>query len=69
MQLQVKFLLNFKPVGKTKAKNTQKSMSIVLQEFLDRPIVSPDDTQNLVSLSPFRKDGIFYTRGCFGKQL
>ena len=26
-------------------------MSTVLEEFLEGPIVSPDDTQNLVSLS------------------
>ena len=66
MQPQVKCLLNSKPVGKTKAKNTQKGMSTLPQEFLDRPIVGPPDTQNLVSLSPFRKDRIFCTRGFFG---
>ena len=45
MQPQVKCLLNSEPVGKAKAKNTQRGMSIVLQEFLDRPIVGPDNTQ------------------------
>ena len=59
MQPQVKCLLNSEPVGKAKAKNTQRGMSTVPQEFLDRPIVGPDNTQNLVSLSPFRKDRIF----------
>ena len=69
MQPQVKCLLSSEPVGKRRAKNTQKGMSNVPQEFLDRPIVGPDSTPNLASLSLFRKDGIFYTQGRFGKQL
>ena len=63
MQSQVKCLLYSKPVGKTRAKNTQKGMSTVLKEFLDWPIVGPDITSNLASLFPFRQDGIFYTQG------
>ena len=37
MQPQVKNLLNSKPVGKTKAKNTQNGTSTLPKEFLDRP--------------------------------
>ena len=44
-------------------------MSTLPKEFLDRPIPGPKETKNLVSLSAFREGGIFYTRGCFGKQL
>ena len=69
IQPQVKDLLNSKPVGKTKAKNTQKGTSTLPKEFLDRPTPGPEETENLVSLSAFREGGIFYTRGCFGKQL
>ena len=69
MQPQVKVMLNLKPVGKTKAKNTQRGTSTLPKEFLDHPIPGPEETENLVSLSPFKEGGIYYTRGCFGKQL
>ena len=58
MQPQVKNMLKSKPVGKIKAKNTQRYMSTLLQEFLDRPIPGPKEMDNLVSLSPFNKGGI-----------
>ena len=69
MQPQVKNLLDLKPVGRTKAKNTQKGTSTLPKEFLDCPIHSPKETENLGCLSAFREGGIFYTRGLFGKQL
>ena len=69
MQPQVKNMLNSKPVGKTKAKNTQRGTSTLPKEFLDRPIPGPKETENLVSLSTFKEGGIYYTRGRLGKQL
>ena len=69
MQPQVKSLLDSIPIGKKKAKNSQKGILIVLTEFLNRPIVGPDCTSNLASLSPFKVEGIYYTQGRFGKQL
>ena len=69
MQLQVKNMLNSKPVGKTKAKNTQRGTSTLPKEFLDCPIPGPKETENLVSLSTFKEGGIYYTRGRLGKQL
>ena len=54
MQPQVKCLLNSKPVGKTKAKNTQIGMSPLPQEFLDRPIPGPEVQR---TLSPFPRLG------------
>ena len=62
-------MLNWKPVGKTRAKNTQRGMSTLPKEFLDRPIPGPKETENFVSLSTFKEGGVYYTRGCFGKQL
>ena len=62
-------MLKLKPVGKIKAKNTQRGMSTLPKEFLDRPILGSEETDNLVSLSPFKEGGIYYTRGRFGKQL
>ena len=38
-------------------------------EFLQRPVPGPEPSANLSSLSPFKVDGILYTRGRFGKQL
>ena len=69
IQPQVKNMLNLKPVGKTRAKNTQRGTSTLPKEFLDRPIPGPEETKNLVSLSAFKEGGIYYTRGRFGKQL
>ena len=60
-------MLNSKPVGKVKAKNTQRGTSTLPKEFLDQPILSPEETDNLVSLSPFKEGGIYYTRRRFGK--
>ena len=39
------------------------------KEFLDWPIPGPKETENLVSLSAFKEEEIYYTSGCFGKQL
>ena len=69
MQPQVKNMLKLKPVGKVKAKNTQRGTSTLPKEFLDQPIPGPEETENLVSLSAFKEGGIYYTRGRFGKQL
>ena len=69
MQPQVKNMLNSKPVGKTRAKNTQRGTSTLPKEFLDRPIPGPKETENLVSLSTFKEGGIYYTRGRLSKQL
>ena len=60
MQPQVKDMLNSKPIGKMKAKNTQKGISTLPKEFLNRPIPGPKETENLVSLSPFREGEILY---------
>merc|ERR1711895_423015 len=38
------------------------------EEFMNQPITGPDNSTNLASLSPFKVDGIYYTRGRFGKQ-
>ena len=69
MQSQVKSLLDAALVGKRKAKNSRKGISTILSEFLTRPIVGPDCTSNLASLSPFKVEGVYYTQGRFGKQL
>ena len=69
MQPQVKSLLDSVPVGKKKAKNSQQGISTLPKEFLDRPIIGPDSSNNLASLSPFKHEGIYYTQGQFGKQL
>merc|ERR1711867_364743 len=44
-------------------------MSTLLEEFMNRPIIGPDNSTNLASLSPFKVDGIFYTRERFDKIL
>ena len=62
-------MLKLKPVGKIKAKNPQIGTSTLPKEFSDWPIPGPEETDNLVSLSPFKEDGIYYMRGGFSKQL
>ena len=69
MQPQVKSLLDSVPVGKKKAKNSQQGVTTIPKEFLDRPIVGPDNSTNLASLSLFKHKGVYYTQGRFGKQL
>ena len=69
MQPQVKTLLDSQPVGKKKAKNVQQGMSTLPEEFINRPIIGPDNSTNLASLSPFRYEGVYYTQGRFDKQL
>ena len=59
MQPQVKNMLKSKPVGKIKAKNTQRGTSTLPKEFLDQPIPGPKETENLVSLSAFKEGGIY----------
>ena len=44
-------MLKSKPVGKIKAKNTQRGTLTLPKEFLDRPIPGPEEIENLVSLS------------------
>ena len=68
MQPQVKTLLDSQPVGKKKAKNVQ-GMSTLPKEFINRPIIGPNNSTNLASLSPFKVDGVYYMQGRFGKQL
>ena len=65
MQPQVKDLLNSKPVGKTKAKNTQKGTSTLMQEFLDRPIPGPKETENLVFPFPIQERWNLLHEGLF----
>ena len=69
MQPQVKSLLDSLPVSKKKAKNSQQGISTVPKEFLDRPIVGHDSSNNLASISLFKHEGIFFTEGRFSKQL
>ena len=69
MQPQVKTLLDSQPVGKKKAKNVQQGMLTLPEEFINWPIIGPDNSTNLASLSPFKVDGIYYMQGRFGKQL
>ena len=69
MQPQVKQMLDAKPVGKKKAKNLPKGARTTPTEFLERPIAGTQQTSNLASISPFKEDGVYYTRGRFGKQL
>ena len=69
MQPQVKQMLDAAPVGKKKAKNPAKGLRTVPPEFLGRAIPGTQQTTNLSSISPFQQDGIWYTRGRFGKQL
>ena len=57
MQPQVKLLLDATPVGKRKAKNSLKGIKTVPSEFLARPLVGPDCTNNLASLLPFKVEG------------
>ena len=59
MQPQVRDMLKLKPVGKIKAKNTQRGTSTLPKEFLDQPIPGPKETDNLASLSPFKEGGIY----------
>ena len=61
MQPQVKTLLDSQPVGKKKAKNVQQGMSTLPEEFMNQPIIGPDNSTNLANLSPFKVDGIYYT--------
>ena len=56
-------------MGKKKAKNVQQGMSTLPEEFINRPIIGPDNPTNLASLSPFKVDGVYYMQGRFGKQL
>ena len=67
MQPQVKTLLDSQPVGKKKAKNAQQGVSTVSEEFINWPIIGPDNSTNLASLSPFKHEGVYYTQGRFGK--
>ena len=69
MQPQVKSLLDSVPVGKKRGNNSQQGVSTIPKEFLDRPIVGPDNSTNLASLSLFKQEGVYYTQGRFGKQL
>ena len=69
MQPQVKSLLDSQPVGKKKAKNAQQGVSTIPEEFLNRPIIGPDNSTNLASLSLFKHEGVYYTQGRFGQQL
>ena len=63
MQPQVKSLLDSVPVGKKKAKNCQQGISTIPKEFLDQPIVGPESSNNLASLSLFKHEGIYCTQG------
>ena len=69
IQPQVKQMLDATPIGKKKAKNVPKGMRTIPPEFSARPLAGPEHTTNLVSISPFKLDGIYYTKGRFGKQL
>lgn len=71
MQPQVRKILDSEPTGKKSAKNPPAGARTIPREFLARKI--PGETEvthrNLISLSPFAEDGIYYTRGRFGKGL
>ena len=69
MQPQVKQMLDSTPVGKKKAKNAHKGTRTIPHEFSARPLAGPELTTNLASISPFKLDGVYYTKGRFGKQL
>ena len=69
MQPQVKQMLDATPVGKKMVKNIPKGMRTIPPEFSARPLAGPEHTTNLASISPFKLDGIYYTKGRFGKQL
>ena len=62
MQPQVKQMLNTTPVGKKKAKNAPKGMRTITPEFSAGPLAGPELTTNLASISPFKSDGIYYTK-------
>ena len=69
MQPQVKSLLDSVPVGKKKAKNSQHGVSTIPEEFLNWPIIGPNNSTNLASLSWFKHEGVYYTQGRFVKHL
>ena len=62
-------MLDATPVRKKKARNLRKGMRTVPPEFLARPLAGSECTSNLASLSLFKLEGIYYTKGRFGKQL
>ena len=67
IQPQVKILLDSQPVGKKKAKDAQQGVLTIPEESINRPIIGPDNSTNLASLSPFKHEGVYYTQGRFGK--
>ena len=71
MQPQVRNLLDAEPTGKKSAKNPPVGKRTIPKEFLARQIAGGDEVtnRNMISLSPFAEDGIWYTRGRFGKGL
>ena len=68
-QPQTRSMLDSAPTGKKKAKNSSKGARTVPVEYLGRDIPGTLRTTNLSSLSPFQEEGIWYTKGRFGKQL
>ena len=54
MQPQVKSHLDSQPVGKKKAKNAQQGVLTIPEEFLNWPIIGPDNSTNLTFLSPIK---------------
>ena len=69
MQPQVKQMLDSAPVSKKRAKNSHKGSRTIPSEFSARPLAGPEVTTNLASISPLKSEGIYYTKGRFGKQL
>ena len=68
-QPQTRSMLDSKPTGKKKAKNISKGARTMPVEYLGRNIPGTVRTTNLSSLSPFQDEGIWFTKGRFGKEL
>ena len=62
-------MMDSPPVGKKKALNPHRGAQTIPKEFLNRLLAGPEVTRNLISLSPFKVDSIYYTQGRFGKGL
>ena len=68
-QPETRKMLDAKPTGKTRSKNPNKGVRTIPVEYLGREIPGTQRTTNLSSLSPFQENGIWFTKGRYGKEL